>query len=138
MPNIAVVPIITTSMSDVICKQLNENSKYVADITKYFCKIESFNTSVVKSIGNIGILVTVDGVDRLWEWNAKYASKFRSNLPEVVPVNFNDHIIHLIGECMKEAKKKNQLKWWDLQSKNDNPLSGTSSYVVEPKLSKSS
>ena len=138
MTNIAVVPIITTSMSDVICKQLNENSKYVADITKYFCKIESYNSSVVKSIGNIGILVTVDGVDRLWKWNAKYASKFRSNLPDVVPTNINTQIASILHQCLNEAKNKNQLRWWDLQAKNKNPLSGTSSYVVEPKLSKSS
>ena len=134
MPNIAVVPVITTSISDIVCKELNDDPSTVADITKYFCKIESYNTSVVKSVGNIGILVTVDGVDRLWKWNAKYASKFRSNLPEVVPVNFHNHIMHLLLECLREAKNKNKLKWWDLQAKNKNPLSGTSSYVYSPKL----
>jgi len=138
MPVIAVMPVITPSISDAVCADINKSVDLVADITKYFCKIESYNSSVVKSIGNIGILVTVDGVDRLWKWNAKYASKFRSNLPDVVPTNINTQIASILHQCLNEAKNKNQLRWWDLQAKNKNPLSGTSSYVVEPKLSKSS
>ena len=139
---ITVMPIITQSLSDEICAIINNNSDdkelTVEKITKYYFKIESYNTSVVKSVGNVGIIITVDGVDKFYKWDAKYASKFRPNLPGVVPVNIRNHIFSIMSQCLDNARKKTQLRWWDLQSSYDNPLSGTSSYVYGPKLSKSS